>query len=113
MKNIAPFLVMIVVLVIIGIVLVNWFNYRLKKRLLDSRPADENTLGLIRDLWHPGNEALKWGFLLLSGGLGLILLHFIPMASEDSTLGFGIEAVFLGVGFLTYYLLIKKKDHEI
>jgi hypothetical protein len=110
MKNIAPFLVLIAILAIIGVVLVNWFNYQLKKRLLDSRPADENTLQLIRDLWRPGNEALKWGLLLLSGGLGLILLNFIHMDIENSALGFGIEAVFLAAGFLTYYLLIKKRS---
>lgn len=103
---------MIAVLAIIAIVLVNWFNYRLKKRLLDSRPADENILNLVRDLWRPGREALKWGLLLLSGGLGLILISVIPADSEDSALGFGIEAVFLAAGFLTYYILIKKNDHE-
>jgi hypothetical protein len=112
MKNIAPFLVIVVLPAIIGIVLVNWFNYRLKKSLLDARPADENILGLIRDLWRPGREALKWGLLLLSGGLGLVLLHFIPDTGEESVLDYGIEAVFLSAGFLIYYVLIKKKDHE-
>ena len=112
MKNLAPFIVLVAALAIIGIVLVNWFSYRLKKQLLDARPADENILGLIRDLWKPGRETLKWGLLLLSGGLGLIVNSFVPVDNDQTALGFGIEAVFLAAGFLTYYLLIQKKNDE-
>ncbi|WEA00549.1 hypothetical protein [Mucilaginibacter sp. SJ] len=112
MKNIAPFIVLIAALAIIGIVLANWFSYRLKKQLLDTHPADESLLGLIRDLWKPGREALKWGLLLLSGGIGLIIDNFVPFDNDNSALGFGIEAVFLAGGFLTYYLFINKKNHE-
>lgn len=112
MKNYAPFIALIAILAIIGIVLVNWFTYRLTRQLLDTHPPDEKIVGLIRDIWRPGREALKWGLLLLAGGLGLILDSIIPFDTENTPLGFGIEAVFLATGFLTYYALIQKKNND-
>lgn len=109
-KHLAPFVVMIILLVILAITLVNWFNYRLKKRLLDAGPVDEKLLHLISQLWRPGAEALKWGLLFLSGGLGLILVDYLPNRGDDLVLPFGVEAVFLSAGFLTYYAIIRKQQ---
>ena len=109
-KHLAPFVVMIILLIILAITLVNWFNYRLKKRLLDAGPVDEKLLHLIGQLWKPGAEALKWGLLFLSGGLGLILIEYLPNREEDLALPFGVESVFLSAGFLTYYYIIKKQQ---
>ena len=107
-KHVAPFIVMTALLVIVAIVLTNWFNYRLKRRLLDVAPQDEKLLRLIGELWKPSIEALKWGLLLLAGGLGLILIEYLPNPDDSLTLPFGVEAVFLSAGFLGYYFLIRK-----
>jgi uncharacterized protein involved in cysteine biosynthesis len=112
-KHLAPFIALVAALTIIGIVLVNWFSYRLKKHLLDARAGDENILGLIRDLWRPGQEALKWGLVLLSGGLGLIVNGFIPVGDDHAIVSFGVEIVFLGAGFLSYYVLVQKKERDL
>jgi hypothetical protein len=111
-KHLAPFIALVATLTIIGIILVNWFNYRLKKHLLDTRSGDENVLALIRDLWRPGQEALKWGLVLLSGGLGLIVNGFIPFDEDHASISFGVEIVFLGAGFLSYYVLSQRKKPD-
>lgn len=56
-------------------------------------------------------SALKWGMVVLFGGLGLILLSFVPY-DYNSPLPFGIEAVMISSGFLVYYF-IEKKQKEV
>lgn len=110
MKHIAPFIVMIAILMIIGFVIVSLLNYRLKKRIIESGPIDENSLKFLNKLSGFGPEVLKWGIILLFGGIGLVLLEFIPYKAEESSLPYGIEAIFIAIGFLVYYFLVVRKD---
>jgi uncharacterized protein YneF (UPF0154 family) len=103
MKQLAPFLVMIVVLIILAVLISGYFHYRLRKRILDAGPLDDEAIRLLRQVPGVASEALKWGLLLFFGGIGLIVLAFIPYNFEGSPLPYGLEAVFLSVGFLLYY----------
>jgi hypothetical protein len=108
MKHILPFIVMIVILLIISNIISNLMDFSLKKRVLDAGAPDGHTAKIIESLSDFRSSALKWGILLFSGGLGLIVLEFLPCKAEDSLLPYGVEALFLSGGFLTFYFVSKK-----
>lgn len=110
MQHLAPFIVMIVLLIIIAVIILSLLNYRLKKQLIELSMLHQD---LIESLTGPGfkYEALKWGLILFFGGTGLIVIDFIPYENANSSLPYGVETVFLAAGFLAYYFLVKdKKD---
>jgi hypothetical protein len=109
LKGILSNIAIIVLFIIIAVVLIAQFNYRLKKRIIESGPLNETSLKFFKDLSGMGSEVLKWGLILLFGGLGLVVLEFVPYSAFSSPLPYGLETVFLGIGFLTYYLLARKE----
>ncbi len=113
MKQTMPFIVMIAVLVIVAVIVIHLMNYRLKKRILEQGTNDETTLKILRELMGSDMDILKWGLILLFGGLGLIVLPYLPYNAGDSPLPYGVEIVFLATGFLLYYFILKndQKPH--
>lgn len=109
MKQLLPFIIIIVFFIIIAVLIIALLNYRLKKRILDSAPFDETAVKLLSHLSGFGTEALKWGIILLFGGIGFVVMEYIPYSAEDSPLPYGVEMIFVAAGFLTYYLLIQKQ----
>lgn len=109
MKNLAPFIVMIAMLITIATIIVILANYTLKKRVIDKGPIDELSFKFLEKLSSSGSEILKWGIIVLFGGLGLVLLEFVPFDANKSPLPYGIEAIFIACGFLLYYYLIERK----
>lgn len=103
-----PFIIVIVFCILIAIFILALYNYRLKKRIIDSGPLDETSLKFLAQLSGNGNEAVKWGLLLISAGIGFVVLEFLPFSAEDSPAPYGIEMIFIAVGFLLYYLFLKK-----
>ncbi|WP_462265998.1 DUF6249 domain-containing protein [Mucilaginibacter sp.] len=84
-------------------------NHRVKMRLISAGHVDENSVKLLNNSAASLKfDTLKWGLILLFGGIGLILLQYIPYQS-DSTLPFGIEAVCVAIGFLVYYGLTRNQ----
>lgn len=53
-------------------------------------------------------SALKWGLIVLFGGLGLIIIDSMGL-DGDEAMPYGIEAVCISVGFLIYYAMMKKE----
>jgi len=104
-----PFIVVIVFFIIIAIFILALYNYRLKKRIIDSGPLDETRLKFLRELSAFGTDAMKWAIILMTTGLGLIVMQFIPYSPEDSPLPYGVELVFVAAGFFLYYLFIRNK----
>ena len=102
-KQMMPFIAAVVIVVVAGIVLVNWFNYRLRKRVLELGPLDDRLYNLIQLFWKPGIEAMKWGLILLGAGIGLLIIHFIPERSNDLVLDFAIEIIMIALAFLCVY----------
>ncbi len=109
MKHIATFMVMIGILVTIAVLVTTLFNYRLKKYILENKQLDDNTMKILSGLNGLGPDALKWGILLFFGGLGLVVLEFIPYQSDQSPLPYGLETIFLSLGFLVYYFVSRNQ----
>ena len=53
-------------------------------------------------------SALKWGLIVLFGGLGLIIIDAMGLDGDDA-MPYGIEAVCIAIGFLIYYAMVKKE----
>lgn len=82
-------------------------NYSLKKKLIDKDMVNNETTNLFskKDSRH---NALKWGLIVLFGGLGLIIIDSMGLDNDDA-MPYGIEAVCIAVGFLIYYVMMKKE----
>jgi hypothetical protein len=110
-QHVAVFLVVAVMVITIAWVIIAWYNYRLKKRIIDSGPVNEEAMNFLKNLSSSNTESLKWGCIVFAGGLGLVILEFIPYSS-DSALPYGLEAMFIAAGFLTYYALVNRKPKQ-
>ncbi len=106
-----PHIVAVILFLVIGFVINSLFNYLLKKRLIDSGQINKESLDMLLKPIGLSSEPLKWGLLLFSGGLGLVILEFVPYEAYNSSLPYGIEAVCLAIGFLTYYLWMRKSSN--
>jgi len=107
MGHLAPFIVMIAILITIASIVIALLNYRLKKRIIEAGRIDEN---IVARLFKPAGfpfDLLKWGLLLFFGGLGLVVLEFVPYRGDESPLPYGLEAIFIAAGFLVYYFLVR------
>jgi hypothetical protein len=88
-------------------------DYILKKRLIDKGLVNEEGLRLFKKDLSVANKlsSLKWGLIILFGGLSLVLLEFLPYDSS-STLPYGMVAFFVAVGFLIYYYVVRKEEEN-
>ncbi len=109
MKSLAPFIVLIAILITIATIIVVLSNYILKRRIIDKGPIDEHSLKFLEKLTGAGSEILKWGIIVLFGGIGLIILEFVPFDPNKSPLPYGVEAICIAAGFLVYYYLVQRK----
>lgn len=99
---------MIAILIAISIIIVVLTNYDLKKKILNKENTDDKMFIILNNLTGLGSEMLKWGIILLFGGIGLVILEFLPY-NENSPLPYGVMTIFVSLGFLTYYLLIRNQ----
>ncbi|MCX2492875.1 hypothetical protein OQX63_05290 [Pedobacter sp. PF22-3] len=112
MKQLMPFIIVILFFVVIAVFILALYNYRLKKRIIESGPLDETGLKFLQQLSGFGTEAMKWAIILMTTGLGLVVMQFIPYSAEDSPLPYGIEMMFIASGFFLYYLFIRNKQDK-
>ncbi len=108
MKHLAPFIVMIAILIAISVVIIVLTNYDVKKKILNRENIDDRMFHILNNLTGFGSEMLKWGFILFFGGIGLIILEFVPY-NENSPLPYGVMTVFVSLGFFSYYFLMKNQ----
>lgn len=109
MKQLLPFIIVIIFFIVLAIVIISVFNYRLRKRILDAGPLDETSLKFLSQITSLGSESLKWGIILFFAGIGLVAMEYIPYSAENSPLPYGVEMIFIALGFITYYLMIQKR----
>lgn len=85
-------------------------DYWLRKRMVDKGLVNENAVELLKKHENSTGKfsSLKWGLLVLFGGIGLIVINYLDYR-HDSPLPFGMFAVFLSFGFLVYYFYVKKQ----
>lgn len=84
-------------------------DYILKKKMIEKGFVNEDTQAIFK---QPGLDnkysSLKWGLIILSTGLALVLLEYIETRA-DSPLPYGLLAVFISAGFLIYYFMIRRE----
>jgi hypothetical protein len=82
-------------------------SYALKRKLIDKDMVNADTANLFKK--HDSRQsALKWGLIVLFGGLGLIVIDSMGL-DGDEAMPYGIEAVSISIGFLLYYGIIRKE----
>ncbi len=84
-------------------------DYFLKKRMVQSGLNPEEMKTLLKEREQGKYTALKWGLIVFFGGLGLLIISFVPY-EPSSPFPFGILAIFLSAGFLVYYFMVKKDN---
>lgn len=97
----------------VGIVLIikTLTEYFLRKKMVEKGLVGDDATKLLRKEVENKYAALKWGLIILFGGLGLMLLEIVPY-SRESPLPYGILATSLSLGFLTYFLLVQRMNNE-
>jgi len=110
-QHIAFFLVVAVLVITIAWVIIAWYNYRLKKRIIESGPLDAEAMSFVKKLSGSGTDSLKWGCIVFAGGLGLVVINYIPY-DFGSSLPYGLESMFIAAGFLVYYALMRKQQSK-
>ena len=82
-------------------------NYSLKRKLIDKNMVNDETANLFKNETNKQNS-LKWGLIILFGGLGLIIIASMGLDGDDA-MAWGVEAVCVSIGFLLYYFTIRKE----
>ena len=84
-------------------------DYILKKKMIDKGYVNEDTQAIFKRNTEENRFAsLKWGLIILFAGLSLVLMDFIDYDTR-SPLPYGLFAVFVSLGFLIYYFIVKKE----
>jgi hypothetical protein len=107
LELILPYIMTTIVLVLITVIIFRLFNYILQKRIIDAGPLDEHAVKFLAASSGTRKENLKWGMLLLFGGGGLLVLPYLPAELAQTPFPYGIEAIALAMGFISYYLISK------
>ena len=97
---------------------VYWFtkvmtDYVLKKKMIEKGFVNDTTQAIFKQQVNLDTKytSLKWGLIVLSAGMALIILEFIE-TRPDSPLPYGLFAVSVSIGFLVYYFMVQKKNNE-
>ena len=84
-------------------------DYILKKKMIEKGYVNEDTQAIFKKNTDENRySSLKWGLIILFAGLSLVLMEFIDYDTR-STLPYGLFAVFVSLGFLIYYFMVKKE----
>jgi hypothetical protein len=84
-------------------------DYILRKKMIDKGFVNDSTQAIFKNETSTSDRftSLKWGLIALGAGLALIVLEFID-TRPDSPLPYGLLAVFISAGFLTYYFMVQR-----
>ena len=85
-------------------------DYQLKRKLIQLGHVDKDAVNLLQKSGDNQATSLKWGLIVLFGGLGLIIISITGIESQDSALPLGVVAVSVSIGFLLYYYLRRNTE---
>ncbi|MEO5996782.1 MAG: hypothetical protein ABIN89_08620 [Chitinophagaceae bacterium] len=108
-ENVGSFIMIVAVFAIVAWVINAAFNYSLKKRMIDLGRIDESSLKFLAKPVEARLQNVKWGLLFFFGGLGLVIIEFLPYKGDESPLPYGIEAICLAIGFFLYYIIARRQ----
>lgn len=84
-------------------------DYILKKKMIEKGYVNDDTQAIFKKNTDENKySTLKWGLIILFAGLSLIIMEYIQYDSH-SPLPYGLFAVFVSLGFLIYYFIVKKE----
>lgn len=84
-------------------------DYILKKKMIEKGYVNEDTQAIFkRNTEENKYTSLKWGLIIFFAGLSLIMMEYIQY-DNTSPLPYGLFAVFVSMGFLIYYFIVKKE----
>jgi hypothetical protein len=85
-------------------------DYILKKKMIEKGYMTEESQAIFKSYKNEGNKlsSLKWGLIVLCGGIGLIIIDALGV-TPDSPLPYGVFAVSLSIGFLSYYFMVRNE----
>ena len=85
-------------------------DYILRKKMIEKGYMTEESQAIFKSYKEQDNRfaSLKWGLIVLCGGIGLIIIDSLNVTPE-SPLPYGVFAVSLSVGFLAYYFIVRKE----
>lgn len=87
-------------------------DYLLKKKMIEKGYVNEEGKALFTaEKSADKYAALKWGLIAFFGGVSLVLIEFIPFGVESS-LPYGLVILFVALGFLIYYNIVKKESEK-
>jgi len=114
------FIAIIAMLLVFGIpgLIIFWAIYTKHKermRLIEKglTPEEFKNYFAKEEKMHSPYRGLKWAIILVSLGAGIIISNILYERFDLSD-GYtsGLVLMFLGIGFLIYYLVIKNKTNE-
>lgn len=84
-------------------------EYNLRKKMIDKGYVNEESQSIFKKHINGENRhvSLKWGLLFLCGGIALILMEYLDV-EPNSPLPYGLFATSLSIGFLIYYVIVRK-----
>ena len=85
-------------------------DYQLRRKLIQLGHVDPLSTSVLQSSKDNRLSSLKWGLVILFGGIGLIIISLTDVYYQESPLPFGIEAVSIAVGFLVYYFVSRRTD---
>lgn len=87
-------------------------DYFLRRKIIEKGLAGSDVSGFFKNEDYAGLSnkfsALKWGLIVLFGGIGLMLIELLPY-DQQSPMPYGVVATCISLGFLIYYFIVKKE----
>ncbi len=89
-------------------------NYYLRKRMIDRGLVGEDAGKLLSAEQTSSNKfaSLKWGLIILFGGIGLAIIDPMIENNDNTTMPIGILGICVSVGFLIYYFIVKRANQD-
>lgn len=113
MGELVAILVPATVFITVAVIVISILNYSLKRNLIRSGYTDLQLIQQLGQSYTSSVDGLKWGCVLLFGGIGLLIINFIPEARTlEAPLPYAIELIAVALGFLCYYLILKYENKK-
>ncbi len=84
-------------------------SYRLRRKMIEAGLINEEAMELLKegakDSYY---SSLKWGLILFFSGIGLVIINTMDIY-YDSTAAYGIVITAASLGFLIYFMFMRKE----